>query len=77
MPLPESQKTSIMLCFMKKKISSFLRLGKCSDIDSLRKRAENNDKDAQCRLGLAYYRGSSVFKDTVQAHYWLEKASKR
>lgn len=66
-----------MLCFMKKKISIFWRFGKRSDIDSLRQRAENNDKDAQCRLGLAYFRGKGVPKDTQKAHYWLEKASKR
>ena len=66
-----------MLSFMKKKISSFWRFKKCSDIVSLRQRAESNDKDAQYRLGLAYYKGCGVPKDTVQAHYWLEKASKR
>jgi len=66
-----------MLCFMKKKMLAFWRVGKCSDIDSLRQRAENNDKDAQCSLGLAYYRGCGVLRDTIQAHYWLEKASKR
>ena len=66
-----------MLCFMKKKMLAFWRARKCSDIDSLHQRAENNDKDAQCRLGLAYYRGCGVARDTTKAHYWLERASKR
>ena len=66
-----------MLCFMKKKMSAFWRFRKCSDIGSLQQRAENNDKDAQCRLGLAYYRGCGVPKDATQAYYWLEKASQR
>jgi len=45
------------------------------DIESLMKRANENDKNAQQRLGLAYYRGVGVTKNIDKATYWLEKAN--
>ena len=43
------------------------------DIALLIKRAKENDKDVQCQLSLAYYRGTGVTKDLEKASYWLEK----
>ena len=45
------------------------------DIESLLKRAKENDRDAQQRLGLAYCRGVGVTKNIDKATYWLEKAN--
>jgi len=45
------------------------------NIESLLKRAKKNDRDAQQRLGLAYYRGVGVDKNIDKATYWLEKAN--
>lgn len=44
------------------------------DIELLRKKANNNDKDAQLELGLMYKRGISVEKNYQKASYWLEKS---
>lgn len=44
------------------------------DIKLLTKKANNNDKEAQRQLGLAYHRGTGVIKNLEKASYWLEKA---
>lgn len=44
------------------------------DIASLLKKANNNDKEAQRQLGLAYHRGIGVAKNLEKASYWLGKA---
>ena len=66
-----------MIIKLKKGNSMFGFLGKKNtriDIASLIKLAKENDKDAQCQLGLAYYRGTGVAKDVEKASYWLGKA---
>ncbi len=56
-----------MFSFLKKK-------NKRVDIEILRKRAKNNDADAQYELSLAYYRGIAVPKDMEKSNYWFRKA---
>ncbi|MCB5248471.1 MAG: tetratricopeptide repeat protein, partial [Candidatus Cloacimonadales bacterium] len=45
------------------------------DIDHLISDAENGDMEAQYILGLSYYRGEGVEKNSKQAVYWYEKAA--
>ena len=56
-----------MFDFFKKKNNKF-------DIESLLKKAHNNDKEAQRQIGLAYHRGTGVTKNIEKASYWLEKS---
>jgi|GEM_PF-6705750 len=42
-----------------------------------RKAAEQGDADAQYRLGLLYYNGAGVAKDTTQAISWLRKSAEQ
>lgn len=44
------------------------------DIKSLIKKANNNDKESQRQLGLAYHRGTGVTKNPTKASYWLNRA---
>lgn len=55
----------------------FKKRKKSLDLDGLMKLAEENDKDAQYQLSLAYYRGTSLAQDKVKSRYWLEKASEK
>lgn len=45
--------------------------------DKLRKAAERGEVNAQCNLGLAYYLGSGVTKDLVEAVKWFRKAAEQ
>jgi len=55
----------------------FLRKKKKVDMELLRKKAIDNDKNAQYELGLAYYRGTEVKKDVEKANYWLGRANEK
>ena len=50
------------------------RKKKAIDIDALRKKAKENDVDAQIELSLAYYKGTGVVKDMQKSSYWFRKA---
>jgi len=54
---------------------NFLKDNKKIDICSLRKRAKDNDLDAQYELVLAYYRGLDVPKNLERSTYWFHKAN--
>ena len=46
------------------------------NVNDLQIRAESGDVEAQYKLGLKYYNGTHVQKDTQKAQIWLEKAGK-
>ena len=54
----------------------FKKKKKDPDVAELINLAEDNDKNAQYQLSLAYYRGTSLAQDKEKSRYWLEKASK-
>ncbi len=50
------------------------RKKKTIDINTLLKKAKENDVNAQYELSLAYYRGTGVVKDMQKSSYWFRKA---
>jgi len=55
-------------------LSSFL-LSSCTEIDDLKKAAEQGDADAQFNLGYMYYKGNGVVEDDVMAYLWWNLAA--
>ena len=48
-----------------------------NDIESLRKKAEQGDAEAQERLGSIYYEGMGIEKDCSEAVKWWEKSAEQ
>jgi TPR repeat protein len=44
-------------------------------ISIIRKAAEQNDAEAQCKLGNCYRRGEGMAKDYIEAANWYRKAA--
>jgi TPR repeat protein len=56
-------------------LAASIAFGQSTDIDSIRKAAEQGDSSAQFKLGHAYDFGDGVAKDHDQAIVWYQKAA--